>query len=283
MSKSVWLLLLLALPAHAQQLSGKRGNPIAKTYTITAQILDEGSFQLQRSGPGLTNWTGMTNFNVFPGTNGFSDTITNAQRFYRIIRFQEPPTITSSPVGVTNFYDQEVRLQASVTGSWPLRFYWYKDGQLVAGASSNVLVFPGRANLSGNYAFAVSNSWNIAISSPVAVKTVNPVATSIQGKKIQYVIKGAQGGFLSSGNFETTYGSLGYTTASPNVFLNDSGQWQYNALSESIGRAMWMPGGFVYPNGAAVDMTFTNLTEGTFNLQVPDVGGRQFGEFKFTN
>jgi hypothetical protein len=110
------------------------------------------------------------------------------------------------------------------------------------------------------------------------------------GKKIQHVIKGQQGGFLGSGSFETTYSSLLYQTTSSDFRLNDSGQWQYGALPSSenpngaldnVGRVVWS-NGFVYPNGTRVDMTFTNLNEGTYELRVPNVSGRQFGDFKVT-
>lgn len=282
MFKFVWLLLFVALPLYSQTLTGRRGNPAARTFNISAQILDQGSFQLQRSGPGLTNWTGIADFNASPGTNGFSDSITNAHRFYRVVRFTEAPVITNQPVGLTNFYNQEVRLEVSATGSWPLNYYWYRDGVLLENSTSNVLVFAGHTNFNGTYRVGVSNTWGIVLSTPVSVKTIHPVATSIMGKKIQYVIKGQQGGFIGSGSFETTYGSLNYQTTSANFNLNDSGQWQYGALNPNIGRAIWTQG-FVYPNGAFVDMTFTNLSEGTFNLQLPNINGRQFGEFKIAN
>jgi hypothetical protein len=253
-------------------------------YNISARILDEGSFQLQRSGASVTNWIVVTNFNAFPGTNSFTDSITNQHRFYRMMRFTQAAAITNQPVGLTNFHDQEVRLEAGVAGSWPLRVWWTKDGAIVPGATSNVLVFAGRANLSGNYKLEVSNSWGTATSSAATVKTVNPVATSIMNKKIQYVIKGREGAaFVGSGSFETTYGSLAYATTSSNPSLNDQGPWQYGTLNETTGRAILGAGGFVYPNGARIDMTFTNLTGGTYNLTVPNYHGRQFGEFNGTN
>lgn len=271
-------------PICAQQLTG-RPTLRLPNFIVSAEILHEGSFELQRSGPGLTNWTAMTNFNALPGTNSFTDTITNQQRYYRMVRFTNAPVITTQPVGVTNFYDQEVRLVGAATGSWPLKYFWYRDGELVPGATSNVLVYAGRTNLSGSYVMAASNSWGIALSTAVAVKTIHTVPSSIMGKKIQYVIKGQEGGFIGTGSFETTYGNFGYQTTSSNFNLNDIGQWQYGVLTQNgepsgnTGRALWI-GGFVYPNGAMVDMTFTNVTEGTYNLQLPNFNGRQFGEFK---
>ena len=280
MSKCLWLLLLTVLPLCAQELSGRRSLRLSN-YNISAQILHEGSFQLLRSGTSVTNWIVVTNFNAYPGTNSFTDSLTNQHRFYRLMRFTEAAAITNQPVGLTNFFDQEVRLEAGVTGSWPLRVWWTKDGTVVQGATSNVLVFAGRTNLSGNYKLVVSNNWGTASSSTATVKTINPVATSIMNKTIQYVIKGREGsGFVSSGTFQTTYGNLAYTTTSSNANLNDQGNWQYGTLNETTGRAI-ISGGFIYPNGTRMDMTFTNLTAGTYNFY--HNSGRQFGDFKVTN
>jgi hypothetical protein len=291
MSKYLWLALLLILPAQAQVITGRPGNPNAKTFILSSQILHEGSFQLQRSGPGLTSWLVLTNFNALPGTNGFSHTITNQQHYYRLMRLTTAPTLTNQPTGLTNFHNQEVRLEAGATGSWPLRYFWFRNAEPIPGATSNVLVYAGHTNLSGNYTVLVSNNWGLALSPAVAVKTINPRLTSIMGKKIQHVIKGQQGGFLGSGSFETTYSNLGYNTTSPNAFLNDAGQWQHGGLPTSenptgaldnVSRIVWS-NGFVYPNGTRVDLTYTNFNEGTFELRVPNVSGRQFGDFKVTN
>jgi hypothetical protein len=280
MSKYLWLLLISGASLYAQVITGQKSLRLPN-YNISAQILDEGSFQLQRSGASVTNWIVVTNFTAYPGTNSFTDSSTNQQRFYRLMRFTQAAAITNQPVGLTNFYDQEVRLEAGVTGSWPLRVWWTKDGAVVPGATSNVLVFAGRVNLSGNYKLEVSNSWGTATSTAATVKTVNPVATSIMNKTIQYVIKGREGsGFLSSGTFQTVWGSLAYTTTSTNIDLNDQGQWQYGTLNETTGRAI-ISGGFKYSNGTRMDMTFTNLTAGTYNFY--NSNGRQFGEFKVTN
>src|SRR5688572_22499133 len=111
MSKSLWLILvLISLPLRAQLLTGQPGT--SKSFNLSAQILDEGSFQLQRTVTINSNWTVVTNFNSLPGTNTFSDAITHLQRFYRINRLTIGPAITNHPVGVTNFYNQTVRLEA---------------------------------------------------------------------------------------------------------------------------------------------------------------------------
>jgi hypothetical protein len=268
--------------SFSQTLSGRRGNPVAQTFNISAEILDEGSYQLQRSGGGLSNWAAHAAFNAYAGTNGFSDTITNAQSFYRLIRLTNAPALTHQPVGITNYFDQEVRLEVGYTGSWPIRIYWYKDGELLPSVTTNIYTFAGRTNLSGNYSVTVSNHWGVTETTPFSVKTVNPVAATVRDKRIQHVIRGGQG-FITSGSFETTYGPFGYTTTSSNFNLNDQGQWQYGVINGNTGRAVWQAGGFVYPNGAWLDMTFTNFNEGTYTLQVPNFNGFQVGDFKITN
>jgi hypothetical protein len=281
MLKCALAFLLSVSPILAQKLTGRIGNPAARTFVIYAEIKDEGSFELQRASTISSSWLSITNFNSFPGTNVYSYARTNNHHFYRLVQLNIPPVITNQPTGTTNLVNQEVRLEAAATGSWPLRYQWLKDGQPVAGATSNKLIFVGKENLSGNYNLLVSNSWGLALSSAAAVKSVNPVATNIAGKKIRYVIKGAVGSYISSGNFEATYNAQGfYNATGSSVFLNDAGNWQYGLFSgQNIGRIIYSS--FIYANGAAIDLTFTNVNTGTFTLQEFERGGGQFGDFSF--
>lgn len=281
--KCVLGLLLLVSPVLGQQLSVRLGNPVAKTTVISAEIKHEGSFELQRTTSLPTNWASIATFNSLPGTNTFTDARTNNRAFYRVFRLNLPPVVTAHPSGTTNFVNQEVRLEAAATGSWPIRYQWMKDGQPVVGGTSNKLTFPGTVGLSGNYTLLISNLWGLALSSPAIIKTVNPVATSISGKKIRYVVKGAQGSYVSNGSFETIYNSAGFfNTVGSRVDLNDAGSWQYGTFpNQPIGRVLIGNDSFIYPNGAAIDLTFTNFTAGTFNLQAANRPGSQFGDFTF--
>src|SRR5689334_9481177 len=107
--RCVLLLLVLVFPAFAQKLSGRLGNP-ARPFTITAETPDEGSFELQRSLGGLTNWIAFTNYNTLPSTNTFGDVRTNKLSFYRLVRLEVPAAITSQPTGATNYVGQEIQL-----------------------------------------------------------------------------------------------------------------------------------------------------------------------------
>ena len=284
-SKFAWcavFLLLLVSPVLGQKLTLRKGSDAAKNVIIAAPVLHEGSFQLQEVPDLFASWTTVTNFNAFPGTNTFSFLYTEKQRFYRLVRLNEPVAITAHPAGTTNLVNEEVRLEAAATGSWPLRYQWFRNGQAVPGATSNRLVFSGRTDLSGNYHLRVSNLWSSALTSTAVVKTINPVATNIADRKIRYVIKGAQGSYINSGTFDTTYYGQGhYTTVSTSQNLNDAGNWQYGALTTPGAGRILLQSFFIYPNGAIVDLTFTNTTGGTFNLQEVNRGGRQFGEFVF--
>lgn len=280
--KCVLALLLLAIPLQAQRLTARLGNPAAKNLVISAQILHEGSFTLQRSFSAFTNWVSLTNFNAFPGTNTFTDPRTNKQSYYRLVRLNVPAELTSEPVGSTNFPHEEVRLEANYTGSWPIRFQWYKDSAPIAGANTNKLLLTNRADHTGRYQLIASNLWGQDVSATVNVKTINPANTNIAGKKIRYVIRGREGNYIGAGTYDTTYFSVGnYSTISENEFLNDQGFWQYGALTTTgVGRIL-MNQSFIYPNGAAMDLTFTNHTSGTFLLRETNRPGGQRGDFTF--
>jgi hypothetical protein len=280
--KCLLILSLLASPAFAQKLSARLGTPAAKSLFISAEIRHEGSFELQRTVGVGTNWVALTNFNSFPGTNTFSTARTNKQNFYRVVRLNIPPAITAQPVGATNYIGKEIQLEGGASGSWPLRYQWLKNTQPIASATSNKLTLKGGVDLSGNYSLVASNLWGVALSTAVSVKVINPVAADIAGKKIRYAIKGAQGGAISTGSFDTTYSSLGsYGAVSNDAFLNDSGYWQYGVFSgQPVGRIL-ISGSFIYPDGTVTDLTFTNETSGTYLLQTPNQAQRQFGDFTF--
>ncbi len=283
--KCVLAFLLVVSPAFGQKLSGRVGNPAAKTYIVSSEILHEGTFELQRAFSLASNgssWVTLTNFNSFPGTNTFSDARTNHHGVYRLVRLNVPAVVTSHPVGVTNLVNQEVRLEGSATGSWPLRFQWLRNGQPIDGATSNKLIFSGREHLSGNYHLLASNAWGLSLSTPAVVKTINPVVTNISGKKIRFVVKSAQGSYIGVGSFETTYHALGnFYTVGSRVELNDSGYWQYGLLNDPAMSRIFLTGSFIYPNNALIDLTFTNTASGKFSLQEFDHAGGQFGDFLF--
>ena len=184
------MVFLVMTSASAQRLTGKLGNPLLKTFLVGAEIKDEGSFQLQRS-DAFTTWTPITNFNALPATTNVTvDSYADARRFYRLVRLTIPPVITAQPQGITNYSGSSVRLEATVAGSWPLRYQWSKDNQAVAGATSNVLTFDGTLGSSGSYTLTALSPWGNVTSQAAAVLIKYPVATNIAGKTIHFEIAG---------------------------------------------------------------------------------------------
>jgi hypothetical protein len=182
------------------------------------------------------------------------------------------------PKGSTNYSGQVVRLESSATGSWPLRLQWYRDSKPVPGATSGILTFNASPALSGTYNLVASNLWGIAISSNAVVVNRNPVVTNISGKTFSFVILGAQGDFVSSGNFEIAFDPRGsFSTAASSVFLNDRGNWQYGIASENTS-VIYLQTSFVYPGGSYT-LQFQTLTNGTYTLVAPGRSGGQVGKF----
>jgi hypothetical protein len=270
--------LLLVTQGRAQSLTGKLTSQRLKTVTVGAEIKDEGSFQLQRSDT-LTNWIAFTNFNSLPGTTiSTVDSYTDSRRFYRLIRLTVPPVITLQPVGSTNYTGNTVILQAAASGSWPLRFQWYKDSQAIPGATSNILSFTGAASLSGTYLLLASNTWGTVLSTPVAVLITDLVPSTLGGRKLHFDIQGAQGDFLTSGSFDTTFDPSGfYNTTSSNAYLNDTGYWQY-AVSGATTALAAFSFSIVYSD-AQIGFTFQTPTTGTFTLVASNFSGYQTGQF----
>ena len=275
------LAALLAIPpVWGERLSAK-WRPARTNYIVVTATLDgEGSFQLQRASGSFSNWTVATNFNAFAGNVDFEEPMGAAPRIYRLARLTVPVAITAQPQGTTNLFNEPVRLEGAATGSWPIRFQWLKDGQPVPGATSNVLVFNGRAEHSGTYNLLVSNLWSVALSTPVSVKVINPVAPTVSGKKMRFVVETVPGTFPHRGTYDTRFDATGfYTTQSSNVYLNDTGYWQYQRLSENSAR-LFLVNSITYPGGV-VTLSFQTLTNGLYTLAVTGWNGSQGGKFIF--
>jgi hypothetical protein len=84
------------------------------------------------------------------------------------------PGILVQPLSVTNTEGDQLVISASVTGTHPLSFQWFKNNVPVENATSFDIAF---TNLSvadaGNYSLIISNSLNV-VTSTVAQVTVNP-------------------------------------------------------------------------------------------------------------
>jgi hypothetical protein len=90
-----------------------------------------------------------------------------------------PPAISVQPVGGTNVPGGSFNMNLAASGAPPLSYQWYKDGAVVAGATTTGLAF---ANLSvtnaGSYQAIVTNAYGAATSS-VALLVVAAAPTII--------------------------------------------------------------------------------------------------------
>jgi hypothetical protein len=99
------------------------------------------------------------------------------------------PTITNAPHDLTVFTGSNVLMSVSATGSAPLRYFWKRNGTVLAAGSSSDFSIPnaGVAD-AGSYSVIVSNFAGSATSSP-AVLRVKQVALYLGGQ------------LLTSGNY----------------------------------------------------------------------------------
>lgn len=86
------------------------------------------------------------------------------------------PEIVSGPTGVSVFEGSEIRLSVVATGTTPLAYQWFKNGEPVEGGTSSTLVLSDTtAAMSGDYSVTVSNVAGEASTDPVTVTIRQPV------------------------------------------------------------------------------------------------------------
>ena len=86
------------------------------------------------------------------------------------------PLITAQPQSLTLFEGRRAALSVTATGSTPLYYQWYKDGDLLSGATTNsLLYYPVSTNNAGSYAVVITNRYGSVTSTPPATLTVTPI------------------------------------------------------------------------------------------------------------
>src|SRR5262249_31118013 len=71
-----------------------------------------------------------------------------------------PPSITNQPVSTTGYWGKTVTLTSGATGSGPLSFQWYKDGNLIVGATNSSLTLDNlEFTDGGGFSVVVSNAY----------------------------------------------------------------------------------------------------------------------------
>lgn len=283
MKRLLAILPLVTLFANAQELTitareHRLGNGV---LLLDVSIPEEGSYRVQTTGRvGINSWTTLANFEAAAaGIVSVSELMRNTARFYRAARLTNPPVILLQPLSSTNFLPVEIKLTTVVSGSAPLRLQWYIGDRVIDDATSTNLSFTGRTDLSGEYRLVASNPWGAVTSSVARIQISTLAAPSISGESIRFVITSAEGDFLSSGNFTSTFNPAGFfTSTGSSIFLNDSGFWLYELANERTARIA-LPGAILNPDGL-ITLQYTTGTSGNYSLTVPGRQGFQLGTFE---
>jgi subtilase family serine protease len=128
---------------------------------------------------GATN-TSLTLTNVQPVQGGiYTVLIANAAGSITssnaILTVNGPPSITTQPVGQTNFVGATATFTVIASGSTPLRYQWNFNGTNLVIATNAALVLTNiQFNQAGNYAVLVTNAYGFIMSSNAAL-VVNPL------------------------------------------------------------------------------------------------------------
>ncbi|MBL9134306.1 MAG: chitobiase/beta-hexosaminidase C-terminal domain-containing protein, partial [Verrucomicrobiales bacterium] len=90
------------------------------------------------------------------------------------VQIPKPPTVRAYPKNQIVAQGSDARFYAQTTGSYPLTFTWFKDGQVVSSGSSWELVLRSvAANAAGSYWVQVANSVGSATSSFLELVVTN--------------------------------------------------------------------------------------------------------------
>jgi sugar lactone lactonase YvrE len=132
----------------------------ATTATLTlsnAQASDAGNYSLRATNIAGATTSNVATLSVTAATGG------------------NPPLISSEPAGQNLPPGGTISLSISVSGTPPLNFQWFKDGEIIAGATTALLY---RANAqptdAGNYNVIVSNPGGAAVSNTAVVRVTVP-------------------------------------------------------------------------------------------------------------
>lgn len=162
-------------------------------------------------GPGNFFWDGTLDEAAFYGTLLPHDRIL---AHYQELKGQPEslaPEILTQPAGPNDavYAGTPVQLTASVSGTLPLSYQWYKDGTPIAGQTSPVLNLENPQEIdTGSYSLLVSNSFGAIESNPVYIDII-PNQTPVIEAHPQSIaaFPGAPASFsvLASGSLTFTY------------------------------------------------------------------------------
>ncbi|KXB97542.1 MAG: hypothetical protein AA908_06705 [Chlorobi bacterium NICIL-2] len=90
------------------------------------------------------------------------------------VTVETAPTITQQPQGGTAAIGQSYQITVQATGTAPLQYQWFKDGQAITGATSNTYTITNvTQNDAGRYKVVVTNRCGTAESEEVQVQAVS--------------------------------------------------------------------------------------------------------------
>ncbi len=160
-----------------------------------------------------------------------------------------PPEITSQPAATTARAGDPAVFSVTATGSSPLTYQWYRDGQLLTAPSSATLNLASvQAADAGSYTVKVSNAAGEVTSDP-AVLTVDttPVAPSITAPPF-----------------------------SQTVVAGDSASFVVRATGSAPFTYQWLRNGVAVPDATSATLTLSNVTlaqAGSYSVAVTNAAG----------
>lgn len=93
------------------------------------------------------------------------------------------PSITVQPLDINGFVGDNITLSVSALGTAPLSYQWYKDGEVIEGATTAAITKVAEAADSGSFTVEVSNAFGSATSVPATINIVyTPTSVDLTGK-----------------------------------------------------------------------------------------------------
>jgi hypothetical protein len=156
--------------------------------TLNSQFSSTG-ITLTWPSPYVLQWSSSVTgpYTDVPGATSpyFYNTVTNPQKFFRIVAPSLTPVITTQPQSQTVGYGDAASLSVGVSGLGPFTYQWQKNGANVAGATGSSLSFnPAQFNNAGLYTVVVANANGSATSSVAVLNVVSKLVSQFSASNM---------------------------------------------------------------------------------------------------